>query len=76
MQIPDHLHGLVADTVGRDNYAAVERCIAAERSKLWAVILGLKPVQDGDLWWLSWGGLAEGVTASARRRKRRLQRSR
>jgi hypothetical protein len=65
MEIPGHLHDLVADTLGRDNHAAVDRCIAAERSKRWAVVLGLQPVQDGNMWWLSWGGLPEGVNAFA-----------
>jgi hypothetical protein len=65
MEIPGHLHDLVADTLGRDNYAAVDRCAAAERSKRWAVVLGLQPVQDGNMWWLSWGGLPEGVNAFA-----------
>jgi hypothetical protein len=63
--VSEHLHDLVSDTLGRDNYAAVDRCVAAERSKRWAVVLGLQPVQDGNMWWLSWGGLPEGVNAFA-----------
>lgn len=54
MNAPDHLHGLMGETVVLDRETAI-------RSNLWAVVLGLEPVQDGDHFGVVWGDLPTGV---------------
>lgn len=54
MNVPDYLHGIVQETVNTENDTA-------QRSHLWAVILGLAPVQDGDHFGIVWGDLPTGV---------------
>lgn len=65
MELPEHLHGFAYQAVIAEQNAAFAREEAAQRGKRWAVVLGLQPVQDGSMWWLSWGGLPEGVNAFA-----------
>ena len=59
MNAPDHLHGIIGETVNVENEAA-------HRSAHWAVILGLVPVQDGDHFGIVWGDLPTGVAAFGR----------
>ena len=56
MNVPDHLQGIVGETVNLDNEAARAR-------RHWAVVLGLAPVQDGDHYGIVWGDLPTGVAA-------------
>jgi len=56
MDAPDHLHGIIGETVNVENETA-------HRSNHWAVILGLVPVQDGDHYGIVWGDLPTGVAA-------------
>lgn len=65
MELPEHLHGFAYQSVIAEQNAAFAHDEAAQRAKHWAVVLGLQPVQDGNMWWLSWGGLPEGVNAFA-----------
>ena len=56
--------------VGRKMAAIVQSALrdldAADLRRKWAVILRLEPKQDGNMWWISWGGLAEGVNGFGR----------
>jgi hypothetical protein len=54
MNAPDHLHGLIGETV-------VTERDTAQRRNLWAVVLGLAPVQDGNAYGIVWGDLPTGV---------------
>lgn len=55
MNTPDFLEGRASElmTIEHD---------AAEKRRMWAVILGLTPIQDGDQWCILWGAdLQTGV---------------
>lgn len=54
MNAPDYLHGIIQETVNMDNDGANKR-------RLWAVVLGLEPEQDGDHFLIVWGHPATGV---------------
>lgn len=59
MNAPEHLHGIIGETVIAENNAAIYR-------SHWAVVLGLAPVQDGDHYGIVWGDLPTGVAAFGR----------
>lgn len=42
--------GLEHETMINNNYASVDSRIAAERRARWAVVYGLVPQKDGDMW--------------------------
>lgn len=56
MNAPDYLHGIIQETVNMENDGANKR-------RLWAVVLGLTPIQDGDHYGIIWGDLPTGVAA-------------
>lgn len=46
--LPDYLHGQASEILNRQS-------CESERRSLWAVILGVKPVRDGDMWCCLYG---------------------
>ena len=57
METPDCLISTAQNILGMEQ-------LRAERACLWAVILGLRPVQDGNAYCILWGeNLQEGIAA-------------
>lgn len=60
MNLPEHLHERASEILGHEM-----ELVTAKR--YWAVVLGLKPMQDGDMWCLLWGdNMQTGVAAFGR----------
>lgn len=57
MSCPDYLEPRIAEMLDHDMELITSK-------RYWAVVLGLKPTQDGDMWCLLWGdNLQTGVAA-------------
>lgn len=64
MEVPADLTNQVAQNLNIECDAAIDNSVAAYRRKLWAVVLGLVPKQDGDQWCVLWGkDLQSGIAA-------------
>jgi hypothetical protein len=62
LEIPEYMHERAAELLDIELETTVASRQAADRKKLWAVVLGLIPEKDGNQWSVLWGpNMMEGV---------------
>ncbi len=64
MDVPDWLHPRVVEILEIELQSALSNEKACSRRSKWAVVLGLKPMLEGNKWCLLWGeDIQSGIAA-------------